>query len=149
MVIASNSNKIILLPTEHSTQFQLIDLFVALPTQKPNPISHMQARPFEFTLDMPSKFSAMCPFCCAGFYVSACDIIDKYGYKFVWCPECGAGKEEMPAPLPMFVDPFVNPFDSKQLTRCELDETVTSIDNVINDNSLTVAQKMSRKECAE
>jgi hypothetical protein len=149
MVLASDSNKIILLQNEHPTQFQLVVFVVSLPTEKPNQAAETQARPFEFTFDVPSKFSAMCPFCCAGFYISACDIIEKYGYKFTWCPECGAGKPEIPVAPPAFINPFVNPFASKQLSRCELDETVTPIDNVPDDNLLTVAQKISRASCAE
>jgi hypothetical protein len=149
MVIASNSNKIILLPNEHPTQFQLVDFIVAIPTEKPDPSAVTSARPFEFVLDLPSKFSAMCPFCCAGFYIDACDIVEKYGYKFVGCPECGVGKPVAIPPLPVFVDPFVNPFNSKQLSRCELDEAVTPIENISNDDSLTVAQKISRSACAE
>ena len=38
----------------------------------------------------------------------------------------------------------MNPFKSKQLSRCELDESITPIKNITNDETLTVAQKMAR-----
>jgi hypothetical protein len=149
MVIASNNSKIVLLPNTHPEQYQLITLVVATPSENPNKAAETQGRPFEFEFDLPSRFSAMCPFCCAGFYVCASEIIEKHGYKFVGCPECGIGKPEVQLPPPAFVDPFVNPFSSNQLTRCELDETVTSVNNIPEDDSLTVAQKMSRAKCKE
>ena len=149
MVLTSNNNKIVLAQNSHPEQYQLVELMVATPSDHPDKTSQTLARPFEFEFDLPSRFSAMCPFCCAGFYVYASEIIEKYGYKFVECPECGAGKPEIKIPPPPFVDPFVNPFGSHQLTRCELDETVTSVDNIPDDDSLTVAQKMSRAKCKE
>jgi rRNA maturation protein Nop10 len=150
MVSAKHPNPIAVPESEHPTQYQLIDLVVGLPTEKPSPDAMMQARPFEFVLDIPSNYSAMCPFCCAGFYVSPTEIKEQYGYKFVACPECGAGQTVVPKPPPPFVDPFVNPFDSKQLLRCELDETITPIADIAKsaDNTLTVAQKMGI-ECEE
>jgi hypothetical protein len=144
MVITGDTNKIVLQPNEQPNQYQLVDFVVAMPSEKPDLVASTSGRPFEFALDLPSKFIAMCPFCCAGFYIEACNITEKYGYKFVICPECGAGKPKSPAILPVFVDPFINPFSSKQLARCELDETVTPISSLPSNDSLTVAQKMSR-----
>ncbi|MFA5766588.1 MAG: hypothetical protein WC919_01525 [Candidatus Paceibacterota bacterium] len=149
MVLASDNNKITLLPNTHPEQYQLVTLMVATPSDHPNKAAQTQARPFEFEFDLPSRLSAMCPFCCAGFYVYSSEILEQYGYKFVACPECGVGKPETKAPPPPFIDPFVNPFSSNQLTRCELDETVTSVNNIPDDDSLTVAQKMSRAKCKE
>jgi len=123
-------------------------MIVAAPVENPSKAAQAQGRPFEFEFDLPSRFSVMCPFCCAGFYVYASEITEQYGYKFVACPECGVGKPEVKAPPPPFVDPFVNPFNDN-LTRCELDETVTSVNNIPEDDSLTVAQKMSRAKCKE
>ena len=145
MVFASDSNKITIMPENPPTQFDLVTFIVAIPSQNPSQTAATQGRPFEFILDLPSKFSAMCPFCCAGFYICACDVIEKYGFKFVSCPECNVGKEIVPPPPPAMVDPFVNPFTSKQLMRCELDETVTPIADItksVIDDGLTVAQKV-------
>ena len=144
MVLANSSNKIIVLPADQSSPFDLVAFIVAIPSENPNPAAIIQGRPFEFTLELPSKFSAMCPFCCQGIYICACDIVEKHGFKFISCPECGVGKEIVPLPPPAFVDPFVNPFSSKQLARCELDEVVTPVGSIQNDDSLTVAQKLTR-----
>jgi hypothetical protein len=149
MVSTSDTNKIILPQPENSTQYQLVTFMVAIPTQTPTTTSETQGRPFEFVEDKPSKFSVMCPFCCAGLYVDVHDITEKYGYKFISCSECNAGKPEPVKKIPAMPDPFVNPFSSKQLNRCELDETVTPIDSIQDDGSLTVAQKMSRVACTE
>lgn len=147
MVLTNTANKITVLPADQSSPFDLVTFIVATPSENPGPAAVTQGRPFEFILDLPTKFSTMCPFCCAGFYISACDIVEKYGYKFTSCPECSAGKPVILAPPPRFIDPFVNPFTSKQLARCELDEAVTPIGNVPNDDSLTVAQKLTRATC--
>ena len=136
-------------PQDIPMDFQLITLVIGSPTPMHKPEAETQARPFEFTLGAPSRFSTMCPFCVAGFYVSASDITERFDYKFTWCPECGVGKPEVPKQPPPFEDPFVNPFESKQLNRCELDETVTAIGSLVCDDSLTVAQKLSRKKCKE
>jgi hypothetical protein len=148
-MVSDDSNRIVLQQDDSPTQFDLVTFFVDLPSDSPNQESVTQGRPFEFVLDIASKFSAMCPFCCAGFYIDARDIVEKNGHKFVSCPECGAGKPIPPTPLPKFIDPFVNPFDSKQLARWELDELVTPIDDVPDSDSLTVAQKISRATCKE
>ncbi|MCK9558583.1 MAG: hypothetical protein M0R50_11160 [Candidatus Cloacimonetes bacterium] len=144
MVITNNTNQINVLQCEEADQYKLVTFVVALPSQTYDKTAETQGRPFEFIFDMPSKFSVMCPFCCAGLYVGGADIIEKYGYKFISCSECGTGKPVVAPPLPVLLDPFVNPFNSKQLNRCELDEIVTSINSVPESDSLTVAQKMSR-----
>jgi hypothetical protein len=144
MVVVKYANPTIVPQTEHPIQYQLITLVVGAPTPTHNPSAETQARPFEFIEDVPSNFSAMCPFCLAGFYVSQPNITEQFGFKFTWCPECNIGKPEEPKPVPVFTDPFVNPFKSKQLSRCELDESITPIRNITNDETLTVAQKMAR-----
>jgi hypothetical protein len=144
MVIVKHATQTIVPPSVHPEQYQLITLVIGAPAPIHKAESETQARPFEFVFDLPSRFSAMCPFCTAGFYVSATDITEQFNCKFTWCPECGVGKPEPPKQIPPFIDPFVNPFDSKQLYRCELDETITSVANIFQDDSLTVAQKMSR-----
>lgn len=146
MVIVKHLNPTIVPPSDHPTQFQLVTLVVGAPALTHKLEAETQARPFEFTFDLPTRFSTMCPFCTAGIYVSATDITEQYGCKFTWCPECGIGKPEPPRQIPPFSDPFVNPFESKQLSRCELDETVTSIEKVTSDDSLTVAQKLAKSK---
>jgi hypothetical protein len=149
MVVPKYANPITITQSEEATQFQLVTFVVGLPSKTHDASAEIQARPFEFVLDLPSKFSAMCPFCYQGFYISASDVIEQYGFKFVCCPECGVGTVEPPKVPTPFTDPFVNPFSSKQLARCELDETITPINDIVKDNSLTVAQKMSRSICKE
>jgi len=146
MVIKKCQNPIIIPPNNNSSQFQLIDLVISLPSENYDVSYETQARPFEFIDNTPSRYSVMCPFCCAGFFVYACDITEKYGHKFTWCPECGVGKPFILEPPKPFIDPFVNPFFSKQLLPYEFDETITAISDVAikKDDSLTVAQKMLR-----
>lgn len=151
MVVTKHFDKVDNTPPAQPTQFQLVTFVVGAPSETHDPTTETQGRPFEFESELPTKFSAMCPFCCQGFYIEPQDIIEKYDCKFVGCPECGTGKAEVKLPPPPFTDPFVNPFNSKQLMRCELDETVTPIADITKsaiDDSLTVAQKMGI-ECAE
>lgn len=148
MVIRNNASKIIVAPNEHNAIFQLVSMYVAAPTDHPDLASETKGRPFEFDADIPIKFSVMCPFCCAGLYVESANITDKYGYKFIGCTNCGVGLLEPITPIPAFIDPFINPFTSKQLTRCDLDEVLTPVDNIPDDGMLTVAEKMA-KLCVE
>ena len=149
MVVIKHIKMPVISPPDNPMQFQLITLIIGPPAPMHKPEAETQARPFEFVLGSPSKFSTMCPFCVAGFYVSASDITERFDCKFTWCPECGIGKPEIAKQPPPFEDPFMNPFESKQLNRCELDETVTTIESVPDSDSLTVSQRLSRRKCKE
>ena len=130
--------------TRHeSTMYDLIDVYIADVSDSPPQDAKTQARPYEFEGEQPTKFSSVCPLCGQGIFFTIPDIICRFGYSFVACPECGAG--QTPQEIPAFEDPFVNPIKSGKIDDQQLDPDLISTLASLEDDGKTVADRLSEQ----
>lgn len=101
----------------------------------------IDARPFEFANNKPTKYASVCPHCGQGIVITNAGI-DKHGN--VACPECHAGA---PPILPPVVDPFINPVKSGIITQAALDPDLTDARHIdIKDDGLTALDRIKQSQ---
>jgi len=124
-------------------QFNLIDVYVELPTSDADDRVKIQARPVEFDEDgSASKYITLCPICSQTIMLGIGDIKVVDGNRFVECHSCGIGCE---VEVPEFIDPFVNPVSTGKIKDNELDHKLIDIlhdDDDDDDDIETIAKKL-------
>lgn len=122
------------------TQFDMLEVYVELPTDNPDPKSMVHARPFEFDGPIAIKYITTSPHSGQGFEFMLRDITERYGKKFVGCPVSGIG---MHVTQGSFDDPFLNPIIEGKLGEDELDPDLRHASAAPDNDNKTVAEKIA------
>lgn len=143
-----DDSKIVMGDGSEATKYDLIDICFSEIIASPEPESKMSARPYEFQGEYATKYTSICPFCGQGVFIEVSDIESRYGFNFITCPECGAGRSKEES-MPEFEDPFVNPVEAGNISDQDLDDSLINTLAELEDDGLTVAERMEQSEDSE
>lgn len=127
-------------PEVVTTQWDMLEVYVELPTDSPNPKFMVHARPFEFDGEVATKYITTSPHTGQGFEIMLRDITERSGKKFVGCPVSGIGMHVVQG---SFDDPFLNPIIEGKLGEDELDPDLRSASSAPDNDDKTVAEKIA------
>jgi len=127
------------------TRFQLVEVYVQQPTNKPNPEWKVSARPYEFDEEQPTKYATSCPHCGQGIWFEHYELRSALGELFIHCPECGEGAT---TPIPPMIDPFVNPIKEK-IAETTLDQNLSSASEKLERDDRTLLDKIAHIEIVD